>query len=520
MLILSHIERYSKLFKLLFSFSFIMKHIIESLHQLERKVLPALKDNKTLEELESALPQMKEVEIMRALQWLDNKKILKINTKAYEIISIDKVGKDVVKNGLPEKRMVNSIKKDISIPELKKESGLTNEEFNVSLGILRRSSSITLDKGKINLTKLGEKSKKKKSNEEVFLKLLSEKILKKGDLTDSQLKLFNELKTRKELVKSDIIKEKSIELTPLGTKLSNQKLDFSGIVDTLTPAMLRNDSWKKKKFRRYDVKINVPKVYPGRRHFLNETKQYAKKVWLDMGFKEMTGSIINSSFWNFDALFVPQDHPAREMQDTFFVKGKGKLPKEFKDKVKNQQEENWKYKWSEKEAERLVLRTHTTVLSVKTLSKLKEGDLPAKFFAIGRNYRNESLDWSHLFEFNQAEGIVIDKGANFKHLLGYLTEFANKMGFDKVRIRPGYFPYTEPSLEGDVFDPVNKKWVEFIAAGIFRPEVVKPLLGLDVPVLAWGPGLDRMIKAAHNIKDIRELYKNDLKQLREKKVLR
>ncbi len=495
-----------------------MKNLIESMHPLERKVLPVLKNNHTLLEIKSALSTMDEVEIIRALQWLENKKVLKINTKVYELVSIDKNGKEVIKAGLPEKRLINAIKKDISLSDLKKISKLTNEEFNVALGILKKKAAITLEKGKVAITKNGGKVKASESLEEEFLKLLSKKDIKKDDLTDKQKFSLDQLKSRKNLIKLNIIKEKSIELTVLGKKLVSQKLDFSGIADTLTPSMLKDGSWKKKKFRRYDIKINVPKVYPGRRHFLNEAKQHAKKVWLDMGFQEMTGPVITSSFWNFDALFVPQDHPAREMQDTFFVKGKGKLPKDFKDKVKREQEKNWKYEWSEKEAEKLVLRTHTTVLSAKTLSKLKKEDLPVKYFAIGRNYRNESLDWSHLFEFNQSEGIVIDENANFKHLLGYLTEFANKMGFDKVRFRPAHFPYTEPSLEGDVFDPVNKKWVEFIAAGIFRPEVVKPLLGLDVPVLAWGPGLDRMIKAVHEISDIRELYKNDLKQLKEKKV--
>ena len=495
-----------------------MKNLIESLHPLERKVLPVLKNNLTTLELKLDLPNMAEVEIMRAIQWLENKKVLKINTKIYEIVSIDKTGKEVVKEGLPEKRLINAIKKDISLSDLKKSSKLTNEEFNVALGVLKKKAAITLEKGKVAITKNGEKLKSTESFEEEFLKVLSKKDIRKDELTDKQNFSFDQLKSRKNLVKLDIIKEKSIELTQLGKKLTSQKIDFSGISDNLTPIMLKNNSWKKKKFRRYDIKINVPKIYPGRRHFLNEAKQHAKKVWLDMGFQEMTGPVITSSFWNFDALFVPQDHPAREMQDTFFVKGKGKLPVEFKNKVKKEQEKNWKYDWSEKEAEKLVLRTHTTILSAKTLSKLKKEDLPAKFFAIGRNYRNEALDWSHLFEFNQSEGIVIDENANFKHLLGYLTEFANKMGFKKVRFRPAHFPYTEPSLEGDVFDPVNKKWVEFIAAGIFRPEVVKPLLGMDVPVLAWGPGLDRMIKAVHEISDIRELYKNDLKQLKEKKV--
>jgi len=165
-----------------------------------------------------------------------------------------------------------------------------------------------------------------------------------------------------------------------------------------------------------------------------------------------------------------------------------------------------------------MARTHTTILSAKTIASLKQTELPAKYFSVAKCFRNETLDWSHLFEFYQAEGIVIDENVNFKHLLGYLKEFFLKMGFSKIRFRPSFFPYTEISIECEVFHPIKKQWVELGGAGIFRPEVVKPLFGKDVPVLAWGLGLDRVILDYYEFKDIRELYKNDLKQLKEAKV--
>ena len=123
-----------------------------------------------------------------------------------------------------------------------------------------------------------------------------------------------------------------------------------------------------------------------------------------------------------------------------------------------------------------------------------------------------------MFELCQVEGIVVDPDVNFKNLVGYLTEFYKKLGYEKVRIRPGYFPYTEMSAEVDVFHPVRKEWVELGGSGIFRPEVVKPLLGIEVPVLAWGLGMERAISMYYNINDIRDLYRNDLKQLREMKA--
>lgn len=241
----------------------------------------------------------------------------------------------------------------------------------------------------------------------------------------------------------------------------------------------------------------------------------------------MSGDFIQSSFWNFDALFTAQDHPVRELQDTFFVNKKTNLPdKKIVTSVKISHEKGiggstgWKYEWNEEEAKELVLRTHTTCLSAQTLDKLKKENkvnIPSKFFAIGKCFRNETLDWSHGFEFNQTEGIVVDKNANFRHLLGYLKEFFKKMGYEKIRFRPSYFPYTEPSVEIEVFHPEKKLWLELGGAGIFRPEVTIPLLGEPIPVLAWGPGFDRIIMNYYGIKDLRDLYKNDLNQLRKMK---
>jgi len=178
----------------------------------------------------------------------------------------------------------------------------------------------------------------------------------------------------------------------------------------------------------------------------------------------------------------------------------------------------WRYTYSKEEASRILLRTHTTVLSAQTIAGLKKEDLPAKFFNVGKVFRNESLDWKHLFEFYQVDGIVIDPNANLKHLKGYLKLFYKKMGYEKVRMRPAHFPYTEPSLEVDVFHPEKKEWIELGGAGIFRPEVVKTLLGFDCPVLAWGQGMGRIISEYWKITDIRDLYKNDLKQLKEMKM--
>ena len=299
------------------------------------------------------------------------------------------------------------------------------------------------------------------------------------------------------------------------------------MIESLTPEIIKSGQYKGKRFRRYDITSPLPKIYGGKKHFVNQATDYAKKIWLEMGFKEMTGTLAQSGFWNFDALFTAQDHPVREMQDTFFIKDKtAELPeKELIEQVKKAHEgkikgsKGWQYDWKEEDAQKVVLRTHTTCLSTQTLKEIaKNKEFPAKYFALGKCFRNETVDWSHGFEFNQTEGIVIDEDANFRQLLGYLKEFFSKMGYEKIRIRPGYFPYTEPSLEIDIFHPIKKKWLEFGGAGMFRPEVTIPIFGKHIPVLAWGPGFDRIIMEFFKITDLRDMYKNDINKLRQIKV--
>jgi len=483
--------------------------LAEKLTPLERKVLPILKKKNSLKDIQKAT-ELKEIEVTRALQWLENKKLVKTEKSEKEIIELAENGKEYLETGLPEKRFLEALTEPLTLNEIKDKAKLTKEEINVSLGLLKRERAIIFGlKGKIKKTE-----KTLRFPEEELLKQLP---IEKENIKKKQKEIIKELNKRKGIIKTETKKFLTANLTKLGKELSKIKIE-QNLIENLTSGMLKNNTWRNKKFRRYDVEVNVPKIYPGKRHFINESIKQAKQIWLDMGFEEMAGNIINTSFWNFDALFTAQDHPVREMQDTFFIKGTGGLPSNFKDKVKKQHENSWKYSWSEEEAKKLVLRTHTTVLSAKTISKLEEKDLPKKYFAIGRNYRNEALDWSHLFEFNQTEGIVIDPNANFKHLLGYLKQFFKKMGYEKVRFRPAYFPYTEPSLEIDAYIPEKKTWIELGGAGIFRPEVVKPLLGKDIPVLAWGPGFDRIVMMYNELKDIRDLYKNDLKQLKEMKT--
>jgi len=500
-----------------------INEVAESLHPLERKVLPYLERGNSAEELQK-LSGLSEVEVMRALQWLQNKKALTIKIQTKVIIILDANGIKYKKNGLPEINFLKSLlEKPLTLNEIKEKTKLDNNEITISIGVLKKKGLINLNE-KISLTEQGRNCLDGQSLEEQFINALP---LSVSDLTQEWAHAYNELSKRKEIIKTNIKKIRTFVLTDLGIKLTKTKIS-ENFLETLTPKILTSGTWKKTKFRHYDLTSIVPKIYAGKKHPMNQAIEYMRRIWLDMGFQEMHGNLIQTSFWNFDALFVPQDHPARDLQDTLFIKNpeKGNLSeKELIRRISKAHEngwstgsKGWKYKWNKDEARLNVLRTHTTVLSAQTIARLKQKDLPAKFFNIGKVFRNETLDWSHLFEFYQSEGIVVDENVNFKHLLGYLKEFFKKMGFEKVRFGPAYFPYVEPSLECDVFHPVHKKWLELGGAGIFRPEVVKPLLGKDVPVLAWGLGVERIVTLYYEINDLRELYKNDIKKLREFKV--
>jgi len=461
--------------------------------------------------------------VIRALEYLQNKNIVKITYTKTRIIELDINGALYLKKGLPERRLLHLLteKHIVSLNEAQQESKLSDDEFKASLGALKKKALIELKNGKIILN--ANKSEiTKKTLEEQFLEILPTDY--ETLAPEHQLALKN-LQARKQIVEVKEEKKIGIEITQLGKEIIKSKLSSQDLIEQITPEILKKESsWKGKKFRRYDVTSPVPEINGGKRHFVNQSTDYARKIWTEMGFKEMTGDFVQSSFWNFDALFTAQDHPVREMHDTFFINKKGELPeKKIVSKIKESHEKGisgskgWQYTWNEEEAKRLVLRTHTTCLSAQILSKLKKEELPAKFFAVGKCFRNETLDWNHGFEFNQTEGIVIDENANLRNLLGYLTQFAKKMGFEKVKFIPSYFPYTEPSVEGYVWNEDKKKWIEVFAAGIFRPEVTEPLLGKPIPVLAWGPGFDRIIMNMFDIKDIRDLYKNNLTQLRKMK---
>ena len=296
------------------------------------------------------------------------------------------------------------------------------------------------------------------------------------------------------------------------------------VIDRLTPDVLASRSWRAKSLRPIDVEAKAPRFYPGRRHPVRDFIKEVRETYISMGFTEVQGDSVHPAFWNFDALYVPQNHPSREMQDTFYLDGLSDTKLGRSGVVANvaaTHESGWKtgsrgwgYHWSIEEARRLVLRTHNTVLTVRALAEEKEKE--RRVFAVSKVYRNENLDYKHLAEFYQMDGIMVGEGLNVRHLMGFLTEFYKKLGMSHVKLWPTFFPYTEPSLEVVGYSKAVDAWIELSGSGIFRPEVTVPL-GVKVPVLAWGPGIERLMLIRYGLDDLRALYGGDLSWLRSRR---
>ncbi len=248
-----------------------------------------------------------------------------------------------------------------------------------------------------------------------------------------------------------------------------------------------------------------------------------RSVFLEMGFSELVDDYVQSAGWNMDALFIPQDHPAREMQDTFYLDEPASidLDEDVMQLWKNIHEHGgetgstgWGGSYSTDVSKRALLRTHTTVNTIQYLAEHPKA--ACRVFSVDRVFRKEAIDRTHLPEFHQIEGIIMEEGANLQMLVTTLKTFYAKMGYPEVRVRPAYFPYTEPSLEIEV--KWRGRWLELGGAGIFRPEVTEPL-GITSPVLAWGMGLERLAMLVLGLDDIRQLYISDLEWLRQQPIL-
>lgn len=495
-----------------------MDKVIGMLHPLEKRVLSVLFDGISLKGI-STQTDLQKVEIVRALQWLENKGLIKVKKETKEYATFDKNWEEYEEKGLPERRFIQFLDSPKTLEEIRKKSGMSSEEVNACIGILKKEKIIEL-KDKISITDSGKKF--------VSIDLPQEELMKKLPISPKRMskdekKLFSNLLKRKELVKYIIVKEMIVHLSSRAKSIikdinSGKVPDLLG---TLTPEVIKSGKWKSKGFREYDIKINVPKINAGKRHPYSKFLWDVKSKLCSMGFKEMNGPIIESEFFNFDVLFQPQNHPARDWSDTYKIKEpkKGKLPnKKIVEAIKLAHEKGgktsskgWIYSWSEEIAKCLMPRAQGTALSARAL--VEGAKSPGKYFGIARCYRPDVIDATHGVEFNQLEGFVIGDNITFRQLLGLLKQFACEItGAKEVRFKPDYYPFTEPSVEMAIKHP-KFGWLELGGAGVFRPEITETL-GYKQRVIAWGLGVDRLAMLKLGIKDLRDLFTRDIEKLR------
>ena len=480
-----------------------------ALHPIERSMLKALASNDSKADSLAASTGLSIDQVRRGIEWLKFKNLVSISESSTSKVYRASEGMAAAANGLPERRLVNAVKEGkTTIEEILASGAIKNEEVNAAIAGARRNQWIQLVEGKMAATALAEKQ----SAEETFLANLKDGT-EIGKMTEGEKKIFEQLKKRPNYIEVKEEKETRISLTDAGRMLL-PALEEGQAERRLTSEMITSGRWKETKFSALDVEAPTPAVYPGRRHPLIDIIEEVKEIFVGLGFSEIDGPMVQCGFWNFDALFTPQDHPAREMQDTFYISGQRQAIRattEQKRKVAEVHKKGWDSKWHVKEAERVVLRTHTTPVTLQHLAKVKPES--GRYFSVGRVFRNEKVSYKHLVEFHQVEGVATAPGASLRDLMGLQKEFYAKMGIKKVKFWPTFFPYTEPSLQSMVYNEKLEKWVELFGMGIFRPEVTEPL-GIKNPVLAWGGGLERIAMLRFGLNDVRELYGNRLAWLR------
>ena len=491
-----------------------MSNMPTSLHPIERRVLASLTNEGKLEfDHLVSKSGLNPDQVRRSLQWLSSKGLVIVKDEESKSL--------VLEHPPPELELVNALEEsaDPLTIDLLKSKFVSEGEFSAAFGRARASGWVTLDRERSPaVVRVVDRA-----GPQLLRSIMSSLSNGADEASFSEA----ERNVLAELVKRGVLKRltshaSTVLITETGRLAATTK-EAENSLDKLSPEILVSGGWRGKKLRPIDVEAQAPRFYPGRRHPVRDFIKEVRETYVSMGFTELEGESIHPAFWNFDALFIPQDHPGREMQDTFYLEGLSdkKMSRQgIVAKVAATHEDGWEtgsrgwgYKWRIEEARRLVLRTHNTVLTVRALSE--SGERESRVFAVSKVYRNENLDYKHLAEFHQMDGIIVGEGLNVRHLMGFLGEFYKKLGMREVKLWPTYFPYTEPSLEVVGYSDVAKAWIELSGSGVFRPEVTLPL-GVKVPVLAWGPGIERLMLMRFGLDDMRALYGSDLRWLRER----
>ena len=485
----------------------------------ERRMLLKMQQNEqtvwSLDELLVACDWTDQAVAVGAGHGLENRGFVSVEENVTTEIRLDSEGDNALEFGLLEQRLWNWMTA-VNEPSMRAlQAEFERHEAGPGVGLLKQLG-VSIDGGVLvaqDSTHIESVLKQRQD----FLNALPCDM---NGLDDGLLQHFRQ---RKGLIASFEQTIRTWSITDLGRSVQDEYLNETVVISELTPELLQTDAWKDAEFRAFDVTLESATPRRGRSHPMQALIERIRSVFLEMGFSELIDDYVQTAGWNMDALFIPQDHPAREMQDTFYLKepAKMELSEELMGKWKSIHEDGgatgstgWGGSFSFDTAQRPLLRTHTTVNTIQYLAKHpKEA---CRVFSVDRVFRKEAIDRTHLPEFHQIEGIIMEEGANLQMLVTTLKTFYAKMGYPEVRVRPAYFPYTEPSLEIEV--KWHGKWLELGGAGIFRPEVTEPL-GIESPVLAWGMGLERLAMLVLGLDDIRQLYISDLDWLRQQPLL-
>ena len=490
----------------------------------EKRLLLALKDGQAHATGDCGFAT--EGEALQAAGGPQRQGLLEVQESSVTATALTPLGLEAKAKGPIERRVLRALLKhgqEASVDQIAEEAQVPKAEITVAIGFLRgrnwahpkrTTSGLALT---TSLT-----AEPDPTPEELLLRQLTSEPSSIEPITASMDVLVD-----RGLVQRANRVARRLRLTPAGLAAAKglKADDTSGSqVNQITPELLA--AWatmtpaqkSKQHLRPFEFGVPVTVPAPGKAHPLTQIIQEIRDIFVALGFREITGDYVEPSFWNMDALFIPQDHPARDMQDTFYLKqpAKAPIPDGLFRTVRDVQlsggttgSKGWGGAFLREESERTLLRTHTTVTTIRELAANPKP--PQRVFGIGRVFRNEAMDATHLPEFHQVEGIIVEEDATFTMLMGVLREFYDRLGFPEVKFRPSFYPYTEPSL--DVAVKWGDRWLELGGAGVFRPEVTQPL-GVPCNVLAWGLGLERLAMLRLGLKDIRQLNLRDVEWLR------
>ncbi|MDR2210399.1 MAG: phenylalanine--tRNA ligase subunit alpha [Spirochaetaceae bacterium] len=545
-----------------------IQNTVKNLHPLEVRVLLSYTqgDELTAEKIEKDL-NLKSGNGNQALSWLAGKGIvseLRRETKFF--FELTGLGREWKERGTPEERLIEyvRIKPGQKLPEIAGVLGLDNKDMGSAFGSLSKLGALTMDGSKGLIMPEQELVKGRPGGRAAEHLTLIRGLLERAAEFEAAGRLLDHegLSEAERLAMGSLAKKRAAAAAPFreidretvvfgftgstpetGRDTLAAALKAAGITGeetgALTPAMLASGSWRGKTFRSYNIKVPPTRLIPGRTNPYAKFLEDVKDKLASLGFEEFDGPLVETEFWNSDALFMPQFHSARDIHDVYRVAGNASpgrggeaqgaasakgapayariIEEPWLSNVAAAHESGgatgsrgWGYGFDREFTRALILRSQGTVLSAKTLPHAK---IPGKYFGIVRCFRYDRVDATHLPDFYQTEGIVLGEDVNLKTLLGMLEMFALEVaGAKEVKYVPGYFPFTEPSVEVHIKHPVLG-WFELGGSGIFRPEVTESL-GVHVPVAAWGIGIDRMALMALGLNDLRELFSCDIENVR------